>query len=174
MNPTDLMLRLKSIVFHDRAMRELDEELSAHLEMQTLRGMSNGLSRREAQLAAQRMFGNVTLVSEECREQRGIRWLEDFLQDVSYGARQLWKEKGFTAVATFTLALGIGANCAIFSTVEGVLLRPFPYRDQDRLVSLFCAVPSKGVNQMGFADPRPAGVDRPEPLVRIGGWILLR
>lgn len=153
MNSTDLVLRLKSLVFHGRAMRDLDEELSAHLEMQTEREMRKGLSRNEAQLAAQRMFGNPTLVSEECREQRGIRWLEDFLQDVSYGARQLWKEKGFTAVAVFTLALGIGANCAIFSTVEGVLLRPFPYLEQERLASLFCAVPSKGIPQMGFAIP---------------------
>src|SRR5664279_2111600 len=90
MNPTDLMLRMKSLVFHGRAMRDLDEELSAHLEMQTQRGMLNGLTREEAQLAARRTFGNVTLVSEACREQRGIRWLEDFLQDITYGARQLW------------------------------------------------------------------------------------
>jgi putative ABC transport system permease protein len=153
MNPTDLMLRLKSLVFHGRAMRELDEELSAHLEMQTLREMRNGLSRADAEHAARRMFGNATLVSEACREQRGIRWLEDFLQDVTYGARQLWKEKGFTAIAVLTLALGIGANCAIFSTVEGVLLRPFPYLEQDRLVTLFCAVPYKGLPQIGFAIP---------------------
>lgn len=153
MNPTDLMLRLKSLVFHDRAMRELDEELSAHLEMETLRGMGKGLTRDEAQRAARRIFGNATLVSEECREQRGIRWLEDFLQDVTYGARQLWKEKGFTAIAVFTLALGIGANCAIFSTVEGVLLRPFPYLEQDRLATIICVAPSKGLSNMGFAIP---------------------
>ena len=153
MTPTDLMLRLKSLVFHERAMRELDEELSEHLEMQTLRGMSDGLSREEAERAARRMFGNVTLVSEACREQRGIRWLEDFLQDASYGARQLVRDKGFTAIAVLTLALGIGANCAIFSAVEGVLLRPFPYSASDRLVSLDCAVPSKGILTMGFAIP---------------------
>jgi len=153
MNSTDLVLRLKSLVFHNRAMRDLDEELSAHLEMQTLREMRKGLSREDAERAARRMFGNTTLVAEACREQRGIRWLEDFLQDVTYGARQLWKEKGFTAVAVFTLALGIGANCAIFSTVEGVLLRPFPYEEQERLASLYCAVPSKGIPEMGFAIP---------------------
>jgi putative ABC transport system permease protein len=153
MNSTDLVLRLRSLVFHGRAMRELDEELRAHLEMQTLREMRNGLSREEAERAARRTFGNTTLVAEACREQRGIRWLEDFLQDVTYGARQLWKEKGFTAIAVFTLALGIGANCAIFSTVEGVLLRPFPYQEQDRLVTIFSAIPSKGIPQMGSAIP---------------------
>ena len=153
MNATDLMLRLKSLIFHSRAMRELNEELSAHLEMETQRGMRNGLSREDARRAARRTFGNETLVSEACREQRGIRWLEDFSQDVAYGARQLWKEKGFAAIAVFTLALGIGANCAIFSTVEGVLLRPFPYLEQDRLVTIFSAVPSKGLPQMGSAIP---------------------
>jgi hypothetical protein len=92
-------------------------------------------------------------MAEECRDQRGTRWLEDVARDLQYASRQFLKQKSFFAVAAVTLALGIGANTAIFSAVNGVLLRPLAYHDPDRLASIWCSLPSRGVPRMGFALP---------------------
>jgi hypothetical protein len=110
MNWNDLLLRMKALVFHRRTERELDEELEAHLDLQIEHGVRHGLSREEARRAALTAFGNAARVAEECRDQRGTRWLEDFTKDLQYAFRQFLKQKSFFAVAAVTLALGIGAN----------------------------------------------------------------
>ena len=116
--------------------QQLDEDVRAHLEMLTQENLRKGMDPGEARYAALRQFGNVGSMKEECRETWSIRLVEELAQDVRYAFRQLRRNPGFTAVAVLTLALGIGANTAIFSVLYGTLLAPWPYKDIDRLAAL--------------------------------------
>ena len=114
----------------------MDAELRFHLDQQIRDYMDRGLSRAEAERRARQEFGTLELAKDECRDQRSTEWLNHILRDVRHACRSLRKGPGFTAAVIATLALGIGANTAIFSLIYSVLLKPLPYPAADRVFSV--------------------------------------
>jgi putative ABC transport system permease protein len=150
-----LLFRIRDLAHRDKLERELAEELRFHLEMEAADRTARGLNPDEARRAAALNFGGVEKIKEDCRDQFGLRWLETVGLDLRHGARGLRRSPGFTIAALLTLSLGIGANTAIFSVVNAVLLRPLPFSDPDRLMRVFGTTPQNPhawTSPLNFAD----------------------
>lgn len=146
--------RLRALFKRDQVLEDIDQELRAHLEMETEANRERGMTPDEARLAAAKNFGNVGSIKDMAYEVRGGGFVETLVQDVRYSARMLLKNPGFTLVAVLTLSLGIGANTAIFSIVNAVLLRPFPYEAPDQLVNIGEGAPGGTISYPNFVDWR--------------------
>src|SRR6266568_5227562 len=121
-------------LWHRRELdRQLDREMQFHIDQQTEDLIAAGVSREEARRRAMRAFGGPDLIKEQCRDESGVRWIEDLWQDLAYGARLLRRSPMFTLVAVLSLALGIGANTAIFSLIDTVMLRSMPVVEPGKL-----------------------------------------
>jgi putative ABC transport system permease protein len=143
--------RWRALFHKEKLERELDDELRFHLERQITQNLRNGMDPDDAHYSALKSFGPLQRSKEESRDARGVRLIEEFLQDLRYGRRLLTKNPGVTLIAIVTLALGIGANTAIFSVVNAFLLRPLPYGDPDRLVMVDSQQRGQSVG-VSFAD----------------------
>ena len=130
-------LRLRSLFRRTQVDRELREELRDHLDRQIRENLERGMSPEDARSSALRTLGRIPLIVEQCHETRGVSIVENFLQDLRYGFRQMRRSPGFSVLAILCLTLGIGANVAVFSWMEGVLFRPYPLvAHQERLLAL--------------------------------------
>jgi predicted permease len=129
-----IRLRIRSLFFRARLERDLDDELQYHIESKAAELMQQGWSSTEALTEARRGIGGIEQRKEECRDQRGLGWLEEFVQDLRYALRMLRKNPVFSIVAALTMALAIGANTAIFTVVNGVILKSLPFPEPNRLL----------------------------------------
>jgi putative ABC transport system permease protein len=137
-----LFSRLANVFSHGAADRELSREIAAHLTLLEDDLKRRGMTPDQARVAARRALGGVVLLKDRHRDERSLPWLDDTKRDVRYAVRTLVRAPGFAVVAVLTLALGIGANTAIYSIVHALLLKPLPYQDSDRLVQLAVTVPA--------------------------------
>jgi len=152
---SQLWRRLLSLLRRGRHEREMEEEMRFHLEMQIEQNLASGMAAEEARNAARRQFGNQTWLKEVSREMWSLNSIETLIQDLRYGVRTLMKSPGFALVAVLTLALGIGANTAIFSLVNATLLRRLPFKDPDQLVVVWGTAPQssrRSLSEPNFLD----------------------
>ena len=146
-----LIARLRALFRRESVLQDIEEEQRTHIELATEENLKRGLPPDEAHVAALKSFGDPSRNTELGYDIRGGGWLEALWQDLRFGARMLFKQPGFTAIAVLTLGLGIGANITIFSVVNAVLLRPLPYPDSDRLIYLWSAVPKQNISERASA-----------------------
>ena len=156
----ELASSLGALFGRGRQEHEMDEELRFHIEMETKRNRDAGLSEDEARRRATRDFGGVERYKEDVRDERGTSWFYDGWRDVAFAARSLRRRAGFAAIATLTLALGLGATTTLFGVVKQVLLRPLPYGNPDRIAV---------VQQAGCIDPQLGDRDQRQPEIRREG-----
>jgi putative ABC transport system permease protein len=142
----------RGLFFRDRLERDLDDELRFHLEKQVEENLRAGMSEAEAHRRARLDLGGLEQIKEEVRDVGSLRFVEETLRDLRHGLRALRLNSGFTAVAVATLALGVGANAAVFTLINGVVLHPFPYRDADRLILLHARMPEADLVPLPLAD----------------------
>src|SRR5262245_35652292 len=145
--------RLCALLRKSEMERELDDELRFHIEQQTEQNIRMGMNPEEARDAARKAFGGVEQAKERSRDARGLRWIEDLWQDLRYGVRMLIKNPGFAIISALTLALGIGANSAIFSVVNAVLLNPFAYPEANQIMFLSNYILSRPEDSRSVAYP---------------------
>jgi putative ABC transport system permease protein len=149
---TDLLFRLRALFRRQAVEADLDDELRFHFERLVEKYVQSGLARDQALRRARLDFGGLEQAKERCRDVRGTRGLERLGQDVRFGWRMLSKDRGFTAVAVITLAFALGANTAIFSIVDAVLIQPLPYADPHGLVWMFCQRVDRAKAPFSIAD----------------------
>ncbi|MEO7964787.1 MAG: ABC transporter permease [Gemmatimonadaceae bacterium] len=153
---TIIPLRLRTLFRRDEVERDLEDELLDHIERETAENIRRGLTPHAARLAARRALGNIELQKENVRDTRGTRGFEEFARDARFALRSLRLARGFASAVVITLALGIGANTAMFALLRGTLLRPLPNRDGDRLVYLRQSADGAGRENVLFSVPEIA------------------
>ena len=170
--------RILNALRPERAEEDLDREIAAHLALLEDEYRRRGMNDDEARFAARRALGSSAQAKDLHRDARAFVWLDDLRRDLSHGARSLARNPGFAAVAVITLALGIGANTAIFSVISAVLLRPLPYPNADRLVQVFSPPSTNPIVAMRRREPSlfPQTFDRLRrntgSLSHVAGYIL--
>jgi predicted permease len=147
-----LLSRFTALFRNRKLDRDLEDELRSHIEMRAEDNVANGMSEEEARLSAARRFGNKALIHEQTRHSRILLWLETVLQDARYGLRALRRSPGFTLIAILTMTLSIGATTAVFTLVESVLLRPLPYWQPERLITIATYMPRGAGEFTGSAE----------------------
>src|SRR2546427_465671 len=162
-------LRFRSLFRSGRVKQELSDELRFHLEKLIEEKVAKGMPAEEARYAALRELGGLEQVKEECRDMRRVNYLEDFLQDIRYGLRQLRRSPGFTVVAVVTLALGIGANTAIFTIIQALLLRWLPVPNPQELLQVNITI--NGITSDSFSYPVIRALsERKDVFANLGGY----
>jgi len=150
--PYSIPLRIRTLLLRNRVEQELDEELRFHFDQQVEAGLARGMTAGEAHAAASKALGPIQLRKEECRDMRGLNFIDSLGQDLRYAVRVLRKSPGFTFAAIFALALGIGVNTAVFTAYKAMIARPLDARDPGQMVDL-AVVRQTGARESNFSYP---------------------